>query len=108
LGRGNVGEVMNTDYFQEMEQALETVRTATGQSWEWEHTGGGHSAFILNLENGYYLITDGEALSPMPDELDDISLGWYADSDEWGEGEMIQSVTNLETLTTWAKELGGK
>lgn len=99
---------MNTDYYEEMKESLEIICTATGQNWEWEHTGGGHSAFVLILESGYYMITDGEALAPMANELHDISLGWYDDNNEWGEGEMIHFVTNLETLTTWATKNGSK
>ena len=93
---------MNTDYYEDMKISLDTIRNATSQEWEWEHTGGGCSAFILTLENGYYMITDEGACAPMLDELGDIILCWYADTEKLGEGVQVPSVVNLETLTKWA------
>ena len=93
------------EYFEILFSSLESLRAATGQEWELESTGGGHTAFMLNLPNGYYMITN-DASAPVLDEWDDITLGWYEDDEirfPYGdEGTIIDTVTTLEELVKWA------
>jgi len=96
----------NEDYFADMEQSLKMLRNATQQDWEWLHTGGGCSAFILtNYGGSYCMITDEGAGAPMAHEWSDgIVLCEYG-YDEDGEhldGIQVETVTNLKTLREWA------
>lgn len=92
---------MNQNYWAELDRSLESLRAATGQEWELENTGGGHTAFMLNLPNGYYMITN-DASAPVIDEWDDITLGWYATPHDYTDGVIVDTVTTLEQLVTWA------
>lgn len=97
--------MMSRKYWEVVEESLELLRAATGQEWELESTGGGHSAFILNLPKGYYMITN-DACAPVIDEWNDITFGWY-ETDEikhpYGdEGTILDTVTTLEELVKWA------
>jgi hypothetical protein len=96
---------MNREYWKVVEQSLEMLKAATGQAWELENTGGGHTAFVLNLPNGYYMITN-DAGAPVTGEWDDITFGWY-ETDEvkfpYGdEGTILDTVTTLDQLVAWA------
>jgi hypothetical protein len=46
------------------------------------------------------MVTDEGASAPTPDELDNISLGWYP-NDERHDGDIIDDVSDLETLAVW-------
>ena len=89
------------EYWQIVNDSLESLRAATGQEWELENTGGGHTAFMLNLPNGYYMITN-DAGAPVLEEWDDITLGWYATPYDYIDGVIVDTVTTLEQLKKWA------
>jgi hypothetical protein len=93
------------DYWKELDRSLELLKSATGHEWQLESTGGGHTAFMLNVPNGYYMITN-DALAPVGDEWDEIRLGFYEDNEmkfPYGdEGTIIDTVTTLEALTEWS------
>ena len=95
------------NYWAELDRSLKLLRYATGNEWELQNTGGGHTAFVLDIQNGYYMITN-DASAPVLDEWDDITLGWYPDK-EFGkpadEGIILDDVTNIEALIEWAANL---
>lgn len=96
----------NEEYFTDMEQSLKMLRNATLQSWEWEHTGGGCSAFMLtNYDGSYFLITDEGAGAPMANEWSNgvilCEYGYDADGDHL-DGVQVETVNNLQTLAEWA------
>jgi len=96
---------MNQEYWKEIEQSLALLNKSTGQTWEYETTGGGCDCFVLNLPHGYYMVTL-DASAPLLGEWDTITLGWY-ETDEvkfpYGdEGTIIDTVTTLEELVKWA------
>lgn len=96
---------MNRNYWDEVLASLELLRAETGQPWELENTGGGHTAFMLNVPNGYYMITN-DASAPVIDEWNDITFGWYEDDEikfPYGdEGTILDDVTTLDQLKVWA------
>lgn len=95
---------MNQDYWELLDSSIELLRKATGHEWELQNTGGGHTAFMLNYHNGYYMITN-DASAPVIGEWDDITLGWYPDKPNGklaDEGIILNDVTNLEALIEWS------
>ena len=96
----------NEEYFKDMEQSLKMLQNATRQDWEWLHTGGGCSAFVLHrYGGGYFMITDEGAGAPMADEWSDgiiLCEYGYDEDGEHTDGAQIEAVTNLETLSEWA------
>ena len=93
---------MNENYWELLDSSLALLRKATGQEWELENTGGGHTAFMLNVPNGYYMITN-DAAAPVGDEWGDITLGWYdTTGGRNSDGVKLDTVTTLESLTEWS------
>ena len=81
------------------QQALATINTATSQPWEFSEV---YDALTLHTPRGFYLLTSDSCHCPDIDTLDDLMLGWYPDNQLEDIGRIIESVTNLETLSTWA------
>jgi hypothetical protein len=87
-------------HYRLLDRSLEILEEATGRPWEIHSTGGGCSAFVTYVRDGFYMVTDEGASAPTPDELDNISLGWYP-NDERLDGDIIDDVSDLETLAVW-------
>jgi hypothetical protein len=98
---------MNQDYTTEIKQSLSLLTNATGQPWEYGRTGGNCDAFTLSIAGkGYYMITNGNAQIPLLGEWnDEVVLGWYEELADGfsGDCETLDDVTNLETLSAWAR-----
>jgi hypothetical protein len=80
-------------------QALAAINKATSQPWEFSEV---YDAMTLHTPRGFYLLTSDSCHCPDIETLDDLMLGWYPDNKNHAPWEIIESVTNLETLTTWA------
>ena len=85
--------------YQKAHEALATINKATSQVWEFSEI---YNAMTLYTPRGFYLLTSDSCHCPDIDTLDDLMLGWYPDNQIEDTGTIIESVTNLETLTTWA------
>ena len=84
---------------QEKHEALAKIKKATNQPWDFSET---YNAMTLYTPRGFYLLTSDTCHCPDIDTLNDLMLGWYPDNQIEDTGRIIESVTNLETLTTWA------
>ena len=93
-------ETETEKHYRLLDRSLEILEEATSHTWELQNTGGGCSAFVLYVRDGFYMVTDEGASAPTPDELDNISLGWYP-NDERHDGDIIDDVSDLETLAVW-------
>jgi len=93
-----MGFGMNQEYWKEIEQSLALLNKSTGQTWEYETTGGGCDCFQLNLPQGYYMVTL-DASAPLLGEWDGITLGWYTEDNY--EGVFPDGISNLESLTLY-------
>ena len=80
-------------------EALATINKATSQAWEFSEC---YDALTLYTPRGFYLLTSDSCHCPDIDSLDDLMLGWYPDNQIEDTGRIVESVTNLETLITWA------
>lgn len=87
-------------HYRLLDRSLELLEEATGRPWEIHSTGGGCSAFVAYVRDGFYMVTDEGASAPTPDELDNISLGWYPSTPQL-DGDIIDDVSDLETLAVW-------
>ncbi len=93
-------ETETEKHYRLLDRSLEILEKETGRSWEIHSTGGGHSAFVTYVRDGFYMVTDEGASAPTPDELDNISLGWYPSTPQL-DGDIIDDVSDLETLAVW-------
>ena len=89
---------MNQEYWKEIEQSLALLNKSTGQTWEYETTGGNCDCFQLNLPQGYYMVTL-DASAPLIGEWENITLGWYTEDNY--EGVFPDGISNLETLSAY-------
>ena len=72
---------MNPEYRELIEKNLALLNSAM----DWEHTGGGCDAFVLNTANNkYFLLTvEDEAIIPTtPQEWDSVAVGLYNEESE--------------------------
>ncbi len=85
--------------YKKTHSALAVINKTTRQPWEYSEF---YNAMVLHTPKGFYLLTSDFCHCPDMDSLDDLMLGWYPDNQCTDSHRIIDSVTNLETLTTWA------
>ncbi len=85
--------------YEKTHSALATINQATRQPWEYSES---YNGMVLHTPAGFYLLTSDFCHCPDMDSLDDLMLGWYPDNQRTDKARIIDSVTDLATLTTWA------
>ena len=87
-------------HYERLGESLKLLEEATGRAWELQTTGGGCSAFVSYVRSGFFMVTDEGASAPTPDELGEISMGWYPSAPN-RDGDNIDDVSDLESLAVW-------
>jgi hypothetical protein len=85
--------------YEKTHSALATINKATNQPWEFSES---YNALVLHTPSGFYLLTSQEADIPEVSDMSSLMLGWYPDNQKSDKARIIDSVTNLATLTAWA------
>jgi hypothetical protein len=88
-----------SSYYDLVNAEVLRLQEATGYPWEHWTTGGGCDSYAYNLhdsEDSYWLITHDATAPTTPEEWNEITLGFYSDSNE--EGEPVDSVLTFADL----------
>ena len=93
-------ETEREKHYRLLDESIEILNQATGRHWEITPTGGGCSAFVSDVPNGFFMVTNECAVAPYPDELGAIMLGWYP-NDPHNDGDVIDDVGDLDSLAVW-------
>jgi hypothetical protein len=89
-------------YYDLINAEVSRLQDATGYPWEHWHTGGGCDSYVYNLndsEDSYWLITHDATAPTTPKEWEEITLGFYCDSNT--EGDIVGSVSNFPDLVQY-------
>jgi hypothetical protein len=91
-----------SSYYDLINAEVSRLREATGYPWEHWTTGGGCDAyayFLHDSEDSYWLATHDASAPTTPTEWEEITLGFYSDTNE--EGELADSVLTFADLVRY-------
>ncbi len=87
-------------HYRRLAESADILESATSHTWELQSTGGGCTAFILYVRDGFFMLTDEGASAPKPNEMGDIVLGFYS-HELLDDGTIFDDVSDLETLSVF-------
>jgi hypothetical protein len=87
-------------HYRRLAESADILESATSHTWELQNTGGGCTAWVLYVRDGFFMLTDEGASAPEPSEMGDIVLGFYS-HELLDDVTIFDDVSDLETLSVF-------
>ena len=87
-------------HYRLLAESADILESATSHTWELQSTGGGCTAFVLYVRDGFFMLTDEGASAPKPDEMGDMVLGFHS-HELLDDGIIFENVSDLDSLAVF-------